>query len=337
MIVMIKLPLRAPFLGAAVLSLCLMCQAFAEGGGLFLSEKTYEFGSVPQGARVVHEFVLQNKGSVDIQLQKFTPSCGCTAASVDTSLIKPGESGKVRVEFDTAGFSGSKVKTVEVLTSDPDAPEVVLTLRGTVVPGVNAEPRRIEFGELSPGNDSSGWSKEFTVTLTKGTELKVEKVASYSKFLTVTQVGGSEAAQTYKVEISKDAPKGEFRDRIVVQFQGDKQSSFNIPVTASLRGDLRVVPSTVSFGVIEGSEVIERRVRWENSSKNRVAVSDVVSSHPAIAASFIEIQPGLKGVIAIKIDPTKVNGDVRGTVEVKSDHPTESSLMINIYAVSPPK
>ncbi len=332
-----KLQLRGRLLVGALLILSLACQAFAEGGSLVLSEKTYEFGSVPQGTRVVHEFVLQNKGSVDIQLQKFTPSCGCTAASVDNSLIKPGESGKVRVEFDTAGFSGNKVKTVEVLTSDPDAPEVVLTLRGTVVPGVNAEPRRIEFGELSPGNDSNGWTKEFTVTLTKGTELKIEKVASYSKFLTVTQVGGSESGQTYKVELSKDAPKGEFRDRVVVQFQGDKQSSFNIPVTASLRGDLRVVPSTVSFGVIEGSESIERRVRWENTSKSKVSVSEVISSHPAITATFIEIQPGVKGVVALKVDPAKVGSDLRGTVEVKSDHPTEGSLMINVYAVSPPK
>jgi hypothetical protein len=122
-----------------------------------------------------------------------------------------------------------------------------------------------------------------------------------------------------------------------VQFQGDKQSSFNIPVTASLRGDLRVVPSTVSFGVIEGSEAIERRVRWENSSKDKVVVREVVSSHPAVTASFIEIQPGSKGVIVIKVDPSKVASDLRGTVEVKSDHPTEGSLMVNVFAVSPPK
>ncbi len=334
---MMKLPFKVSLLSGMAFCLSFACQAFAERGGLVVSEKTYEFGSVPQGARVVHEFVLQNKGSADVQLQKFTPSCGCTAASVDTSLIKPGESGKVRVEFDTAGFSGSKVKTVEVLTSDPDAPEITLTLRGTVVPGVSAEPRRIEFGELSSGKDPNNWAKEFTIALTKGTELKIEKVSSYSKFLAVTQVGGAEGSQVYKVELSKDAPRGEFRDRVVVQFQGDKQSSFNIPVTASLRGDLRVVPSTVSFGVIEGSEAIERRVRWENSSKDKVVVREVVSSHPAVTASFIEIQPGSKGVIVIKVDPSKVASDLRGTVEVKSDHPTEGSLMVNVFAVSPPK
>lgn len=326
-----------PALQAAATALAFASVAFAEGIALVVPEKSFDFGAVPQGTKVVHEFVLENKGIVDIQIQKITPSCGCTAATVDSSAIKPGESGKIKVQFDTAGFAGSKVKTVEVLTSDIESPEVVLTVRGTVVPGVTAEPRKVEFGEISPSDEGGVWAKELAVSIRDGSDLKIEKVHSYSRFITVTPIQVQGGAGRYNVEISKDAPRGELRDRVVVQFEGDRQTALNIPVTAMVRGDLRLVPSTVSFGVVEGKEVLERRIKWENASRKGIRVTEVVAAHPAVEAAFVDVKAGSHGVVVVKIDPTKLAGDLRTTVQVKTDHPTESELLLNVFAVQPPK
>lgn len=330
-------PFTRTFLQVAASVLFSASVAFADGATLVVPQKSFDFGAVPQGTKVVHEFVLENKGKVDIQIQKITPSCGCTAATVESSAIKPGESGKIKVQFDTAGFAGSKVKTVEVLTSDVESPEVVLTVRGTVVPGVTAEPRKVEFGEISPGDEGDIWARDLTVSLREGTELKIEKVHSYSRFITVTPLETQGLTGKYRVEISKDAPRGELRDRVVVQFVGDTQTALNIPVTAMIRGDLRLVPSTVSFGVVEGSEVLERRVKWENASRKDIKVTEVVAAHPAVEASFVDVKAGSRGVVVVKVDPTKLAGDLRTTVEVKTDHPTESELLLNVFAVQPPK
>jgi hypothetical protein len=297
----------------------------------------YDFGSVSQGTKVVHEFAIKNSGTQSVTIQKLVPSCGCTAASVDSGTIEAGATNRIKVEFDTAGFSGSKTKTVEVLTSHPETPELVLTLKGEVVPGVVADPRRIEFGEISPGSDDSSWVRNLKVELKEGTDLKIQTVRSFSKHLAVTQEQTTPQGATYRVELSKDAPRGELRDRVVVEFEGGRQQSLNIPILASIRGDLRVVPSTVSFGVVDGTEPLERRVKFENSSKKRVKVQDVVPQHPGVTASFLNVQDGYRGVIVIRLDPTKVSSDVRTTVAIRTDHEIESDLSLNVYAVLPPK
>jgi hypothetical protein len=316
---------------------CTLDLAQADSFGFKVAESTHEFGSVPQGALVVHEFEVKNTGSKELQIQKITASCGCTAATVDASTIKVGEIGRIKVSFDTSGFSGAKTKTVEVLTSDSESPEFLLSLKGTVLPGITTEPRRIEFGELSPGGDQSRWSHEFSVSIQEGSALKVSQVRTFAKYLRVLELEKSELAARYRIEVLPDAPRGEIRDRVVVEFSGGRQQSVNIPVIGSIKGDLRLVPSTVSFGVIQGSQPLERRVRFENSAKQDVKVLSIVANNSAVSASLIDVQAGKRGVLVVRVDPALVTNDLRTTVDIETDHPTEPKLSLNVFGVQPPK
>ncbi len=311
--------------------------ACADSPGFTVVEPTYEFGAVPQGTLVVHEFEMKNTGTKDLQIQKITASCGCTAATVDASSVKAGEVGKIKVSFDTSGFSGAKTKTVEVLTSDSESPEFLLSLKGTVLPGVITEPRRIEFGELSPGGDQSRWSHDFSVAIQEGSELKISQVQTFAKYLRVSEIERSDRGGRFKIEVLPDAPRGELRDRVVVEFAGGRQQSVNIPVIGSIKGDLRLVPSTVSFGVIQGAQPLERRVRFENQAKQNVKVLSVVSSNPAVSASLIDVQAGRRGVLVVRVDPLLVTKDLRTTVDIETDHSTEPKLSLNVFGVLPPK
>jgi len=297
------------------------------------TDKTFEFGSVPQGSVVAHDFTFKNVGTADLQIQRVTPSCGCTATSVSSSTIKAGETGTIKVEFDTAGFSGSKTKTVEVLTSDLETPEVLLTVRGTILPGVTTKPGRVEFGEISPGAEESAWQRNFRIDISDRSALKVSKVSSFSKFITVQPLSGNSGE--YMVRLSSDAPRGEFRDRVVIEFEGGHQAPLNVPVIASIRGDLRIVPSTVSFGVIEGSAPIERRVRFDNTGTKPVKILSVESHDSAVSVSKTEVQPGKRAVLVVRLDPAKITQDLRASVDVVTDHPTENRLTMSVYAIQP--
>jgi hypothetical protein len=49
-----------------------------------------------------------------------------------SSHLKPGEKGSITVRLDTQNRGGFIVKTVEVVTNDPDRPRVVLTVKAEV-------------------------------------------------------------------------------------------------------------------------------------------------------------------------------------------------------------
>jgi hypothetical protein len=106
---------------------------------------------------------------------------------------------------------------------------------------------------------------------------------------------------------------------------------------ASILGDLRLVPSSVSFGIVSGSEMLERRVRFENSSKGPVDVTEVVSSHPAVTASVQPVTPGKRSVIVIQVDPKKISGDLRANLTVKTSSADSSTLSLAVFGVEPPK
>jgi hypothetical protein len=296
-------------------------------------ETSFHFGTVPQGTKVVHEFDLRNEGSADLLIQRVTASCGCTATTVSSRTIAPGSVEKLRMEFDTSGFSGSKTKTVEVVTNDANQPELVFSLKGVVEQGVSMEPTRLEFGELVPSSSASERRKQFTVQLKPGSDLSIASVKSYSSQISVSSLGNN----AYVVELSPDLPRGELRDRVVVEFEGGKIQPVNVPITASVRRDLRLVPSTVSFGVVQGTAPIERRVKLENSSKKPITFNLLAPKDPAVTASLVEVEDGKRGVLVVKVDPTKVQGDLKALVEIETSHPSEGRLSLNVFGIQPPK
>jgi hypothetical protein len=237
------------------------------------------------------------------------------------------------VEFDTAGFSGNKTKSVEVVTNDPRRQSLVFSLKGVVEPGVVVEPARIQFGEITSSSSVEERQRQFTVRSGTNSGVVISSVKSNSRFVSVAAQGGG----SYKIELSPELPKGEFRDRVVVEVEGGKVQSVNVPITASVRRDLRLVPGTVSFGVIQGSASIERQVSLENATKKPVTFNLLAPKDPAITASLVEVQAGRRALLIVSVDPSKVQGDLKTSIEIETSHPTEPRLSLNVFGVQAPK
>jgi hypothetical protein len=307
------------------------------GPKLVIPQSEFDFGSVSQGQKVEHEFVVRNDGDQDLVIQRIAPSCGCTAAAMSAGAVKPGSSEKIKVAFNTAGFYGSKTKSVSILTNARDNPEVVLKLKGVVVRGVTVTPERIELGDVSPGSSEAVRTKEFLVEVSPDSGREISSVKSFSKFLSVVPRGRDAGATRYAVQMLPGAPRGEFRDRVVIEFKNPEHSAVNVPVIGSVLGDIRVSPSSISFGIVDGKEPIERRIRFENASGANVSIVEVVSGHPALTASVKNVEAGKRGVIVATLDPTKVTGDLKTTLEIKTTHPEESVIALGVFGVQAPK
>lgn len=95
---------------------------------------SYNFGNAhPEGDMVEYDFVLTNKGNDNLIIHKVKPSCGCTSVMPTKSVLKKGESTKIKAQFRTNGYSGQQSKSITVITNDPKHTSTVLRITGSVV------------------------------------------------------------------------------------------------------------------------------------------------------------------------------------------------------------
>ncbi len=119
---------------AAWVGLTAMSVACVGAPQLEVSELVYDFGVVIEGTEVEHDFLLTNRGDEDLVILSVTATCGCTTTSLSTSTLPPLREVRLSVQLSTVGYGGASVeKHVTIKTNDPQAPQAVLALRGTVV------------------------------------------------------------------------------------------------------------------------------------------------------------------------------------------------------------
>src|ERR1700760_2679302 len=82
---------------------------------------THDFGKIKQGDKVTYEFKFTNTGKSPLIISNATATCGCTTPEWPRNPLQPGEGGKIRVTFNSAGKSGlqDKLITVSANTNPP--------------------------------------------------------------------------------------------------------------------------------------------------------------------------------------------------------------------------
>lgn len=100
-----------------------------------LSEYNHNFGKVKEGEILDLSISVTNNGDSDLHIKKIKSSCGCTAALMSEKNLKPNESGKLKIEFDTKNLSGQIARTVTLYSNDPKHPTRVLTLIANIEKG----------------------------------------------------------------------------------------------------------------------------------------------------------------------------------------------------------
>ena len=108
----------------------------------------YDFGSISQGKKVEHVFIIRNKGNTPLTIKSVRPSCGCTAITTSASVIAPGKSGEIKATFNSANYSGVVNKTVSVESDDPKVPSSTLSLKGTVIEDIQITPKQLNLGQV---------------------------------------------------------------------------------------------------------------------------------------------------------------------------------------------
>jgi hypothetical protein len=309
----------------------------AEGPKLQMASAIYDFGTVAEGDKVKKVFDFKNAGSLPLEIQRVVTACGCTASTLDKKRLKPGESGKIEITFNTRGFSGSKVKTVKLYTNDPDNPTTLITLRGAIQKNVQVAPPRIEFLELVKGDDYSQVKKKVSVSTRDGSGVKIRDVSTLSKDLIVEDVKTEDGYDIY-VSIASTFSGLQLRERVVVRLNGAKYRSINIPVFARIKPKYEFSPKTLSFGVINKGAPLKKAVKFVNNAKSPVKLQIVESKSKVLKPKIIKLGTTNELIVSVILDANNVTKDVKEEIRVKvipnpnSKDGVSEELAFNVFA-----
>lgn len=320
------------FLGAALNAQVPTGQSMTGSSKIAITSPSFNFGTVSEGTVVEHEFKFKNVGQGNLIIQRVVPSCGCTAVASSTEPVIPGGESSIKASLDTSGMDGERSKSIQIYTNDPDNTTFNLSLQGVVQREVRIEPAQLTFGDVSRGEEKI---LQFTVTSREGSGATVKSAQSFSKNVTVREDSSAGSSKKYSVILSKDLPLGQFRERVIINTvsKSGKERPINLPIFADVSGALRVNPSNVSFGVIEGKTALSRSVKLDNSGKIPVEILGVESKSDAVSAEVKEIAKGKAYVLKLTLDPLKVSADLRTSVVIRTNLEDSKELTLNVYGV----
>ena len=93
---------------------------------------TYQFGEVKEGAIIEHTFTFTNTGNAPLIISTAKSTCGCTVPEWPKAPISVGESGEIKVKFNTENKFDRQVKPI-FITANTHPSETKLILVGMVL------------------------------------------------------------------------------------------------------------------------------------------------------------------------------------------------------------
>lgn len=93
--------------------------------------ETIDYGKIKEGAEPYRVFKFKNVGDATLTITSARGSCGCTVPTYTEKPIAPGESGEIKVRYDTKRV-GPFTKNVTVTTNEKENTHL-LTIKGEVL------------------------------------------------------------------------------------------------------------------------------------------------------------------------------------------------------------
>jgi hypothetical protein len=109
----------------------------------------YNFGTIDRYASDSHEFEIRNDGDAPLTLTVGKTTCKCTNFSAAKGSLAPGETTKVKLEWTVKTGDPLFEQSAELITNDPTANPLQLTIHGNVVDTVRPDRPQLSLGDVS--------------------------------------------------------------------------------------------------------------------------------------------------------------------------------------------
>lgn len=302
-------------------------------------ESSHDFGPVPRGAKVRHDFVLTNRLNEPLNIVNVRASCGCTSGRATTTVVDPGQSAAIEAEMDTRNFVGRKetVLFVSLISTSGREAEVRLGVGSTILSDVVLNPGMIDFGLVEKGQTPA---LDLTLDRVGMPTWRIHRIVSTCKaidaLLQETRREGQNVSYRLTVTLRADAPAGALRDEIRLLSNDPTTSVLPLRISAMIRGDLTASPNPLSLGQANSSGEVSGKILVRASRPFKVRGVEGEGAGFKIQADHEEARTVHLLTVTYHPETGGTLGDLRRTFRVHSDLPNEPPVeLTTTVRVSP--
>ena len=256
-----------------------------------------ELGAGWCGSRIQGTFIIQNLGTLPLDITGFVSRDGCELDPKSPRRIPPTSTAKIMVAGIVPFTEGPYERLSTLDTNDSITPKVTLALRGIARPPIEVSPKTAGFGKISAGRH-----QDMTITLTnhldEPVKIEMEKIDSdaFAFDLTETRQG-----EEYQLKVSLKPPYDPGRRNAAVNLTTDLALQPNIAIRASayLSPRIEIIPNKIELGPPTALTEINRVLMLANNGDTPVHVIEAKTDDPAIAVEVSDISPGKAYRIAV--------------------------------------
>lgn len=139
----------------------------------FVPEPQFEFAPVVDGDTVVHDFTIENQGTVPLTITDIRTGCACAVADYP-KFILPNDKDKITVTIDTTGYGGRDFsRDIMIATNEPMNSMLKVRISGRINDFADFDPKKVIILRGSAGAEI-----KYTVTITP-TEIHPFNILNY--------------------------------------------------------------------------------------------------------------------------------------------------------------
>ena len=309
----------------------------------------FQFGTYPQQFTGKHAFLFSNTGAGELELRGVSKTCSCTTAELFGSnnekivKIQPGESRPIEVTWQTKNNDGHFGQSVTVGTNDPNRPEIILKVEGTVRPAITTMPADPSMNFLTISNDEPA-TRRIAFWSADRPDIKLTHIATSNpgllgvetRPLTEEELKSLKAEKGYAIEVTlKPTPKlGSFAEEVQIETDHPMKKELRFKVMGKITGPITATPEKATIrGATSSDGGTESLILW---ARGRTSVNFVVEKKPQGIDVAIEplAQPsgakGSKYKLIVKVIPGTASGLIADEIVLKTDDPKVSELRVPV-------
>ena len=298
---------------------------------------SHDLGSVEEGSQTERILLFRNAGEKELVISQVRPSCTCLEVASFTERMAPGGQGRIALVFDATGLRGGLTYQVFVESNDPVSPLAVVEVAALVKPSsLLISKRRIYFGDVDA---RSGASRELYVKDPGDGSLEIVDVVTESPHLgvvlggkAISMPGVEEPVFPVEVTLKPGVPVGPFEGAITLVSNHPKEPRLEIPVVATVKGDIEVWPEALFLGFAQEDQTLSESVTVHACSPRTFAI-EVACTPPDLFS--VEVSPKADGseyVATVRLKETVSAGLVKGEVHFHTDSPLQPTVTVPVSA-----
>jgi hypothetical protein len=306
------------------------------GPWIQFAELEFDFGTVICGQVIKHEFVFTNAGTELLEIKDVKSTCGCTSAAAGSQQVKPGESGKIPIEFHTRQFSGPITKTITIAINNPRQPPANLQIKGTVWRPIDVVPSTAAFtGTLD------SLSNAFVVVKIINQEsnaLQLSPPVSNHRAI-VAELTTNQPGTEYQLKVRLAPPLGlgNVFGQITMKTSSTNMPEVTVPAWVVAQPAVTVIPSRITLPAGPLSQQLTQFVSIRSLWSDPIALSAPLLNAKDCGLDLTELQPG-RYFTATLVFPkgfTLPQGD-KVEFSVRTSHPQYPLIKVPVVTGSKP-